>query len=73
MQEGRRCVDSSIHRVEPHHHQKDDLAQKPIAASCSATAVLAEAAHKTGSAKADFELRQISREEYDRLKALLQL
>lgn len=28
--------------------------------------MLAEAAHKTGRAKADFELREISREEYDR-------
>jgi hypothetical protein len=35
--------------------------------------VLAEAAQKTGRAKADFELREISQEEYDRLKVLLQL
>jgi hypothetical protein len=33
--------------------------------------VLAEAAHKTGRAKADFELREISREEYERLKSLI--
>jgi hypothetical protein len=29
--------------------------------------VLAEAARKTGRAKADFELREISREEYERI------
>jgi hypothetical protein len=51
----------------------NDPAKEPIAASYSAPAVLAEAVHKTGRAKADFEVRQISREEYDRIKALLQL
>jgi hypothetical protein len=30
--------------------------------------VLAEAAHKTGRAKVDLELREISREEYERRK-----
>lgn len=50
---------------------KDDPAKEPIAASYSAPGVLAEAAHKTGRAKADFELRQITRQEHDRLKALL--
>ncbi len=49
---------------------KDDPAKEPIAASYSAPGVLAEAAHKTGRAKADFELREIGREEYDRFKAL---
>jgi hypothetical protein len=33
----------------------------------------AEAAHKNGRAKADFELREISREEYERIRQLLQL
>jgi hypothetical protein len=32
--------------------------------------VLAEAAQKTGRAKADFELREISKEKYERLKRL---
>ena len=41
--------------------------------SYGAPGVLAEAAHKTGRAKADFELREIGREEYDRLKELLLL
>ena len=50
---------------------KDDPAKEPIAASYSAPGVLAEAAHKTGRAKADFELREISRDEYERLKSLL--
>ena len=52
---------------------KDNPAREPIAASYSSPGVLVEAAHKTGRAKADFELRQISREEYERLKALLRL
>jgi hypothetical protein len=39
--------------------------------SYSAPGVLAEAAHKTGRAKADFELREISKEEYERLRLLL--
>jgi hypothetical protein len=50
---------------------KDDPAKEPIVASYSAPGVLTEAAHKTGRAKADFELREISKEEYERLKALL--
>jgi hypothetical protein len=52
---------------------KDDPAKEPVAASNSAPGVLADAAHKTGRAKADFELREISREEYERFKSLLQL
>jgi hypothetical protein len=51
---------------------KDDPAKEPVAASYSAPGVLAEAAHKTGRAKADFELREISKEEYERMKSLLQ-
>jgi hypothetical protein len=51
---------------------EEDPAQEPIAASYSATGVLAQAANKTGRAKADFELREISAAEYDRLKAILQ-
>jgi hypothetical protein len=39
----------------------------------SASGVLAEAAHKTGRAKADFELREISKEEYERIRSLLLL
>jgi hypothetical protein len=45
-------------------------AKEPIAASYSAPGVLAEAAHKTGRAKADFELREISSEEYERLRRI---
>jgi hypothetical protein len=50
---------------------KDDPAKEPIATSYSSPGVLAAAAHKTGRAKADFELREIGREEYERIKALL--
>jgi len=39
----------------------------------SAPGVLAEAAHKTGRAKSDFEFREISKEEYDRIRSLLRL
>jgi hypothetical protein len=49
----------------------DDPAKEPKAISYSAPGVLAEAAHKTGRAKGDFELREIRREEYERIKALL--
>ena len=52
---------------------KDDPAKEPIATSSSAPGVLAEAAHRTGRAKADFELREIAKEEYERLRRLLQL
>src|SRR5258707_6933465 len=50
---------------------KDDPAKEPVATSHSAPGVLAEAAHKTGRAKADFELREISKEEYERIKSLI--
>jgi hypothetical protein len=49
---------------------KDDPAKEPIAASYSTPGVLPEAAYKTGRAKADFELRQIDREDYERLKSI---
>jgi hypothetical protein len=52
---------------------KDDPAKEPVATSDSSPGVLADAAHRTGRAKADFELREISKEEYDRLRSLLQL
>jgi hypothetical protein len=35
---------------------KDDPAKEPITTSSSSPGVLAQAAHKTGRAKADFEL-----------------
>jgi hypothetical protein len=50
---------------------KDDPAEEPIAASYSAPGVLAEAAHKSGRANAHFELREVSEEEYERLKSLI--
>jgi hypothetical protein len=52
---------------------KDDPAREPVATSYSAPGVLAEAVHKTGRAKSDFELREISKEECERMKAILQL
>jgi hypothetical protein len=50
---------------------KDDPAKEPVAASYSAPGVLAEATQKTGRAKADFELRESSREECKRIRSLL--
>ncbi len=50
---------------------KDDPAKEPIAVNYSAPGVLAEAAHKTGRAKTDFELVQITKEEYERLSLFL--
>jgi hypothetical protein len=50
---------------------KADPAKEPIAASYSTPGALAEAAHRTGRVKADFELREISKEEYDRIKSLI--
>jgi hypothetical protein len=50
---------------------KNDPAKEPVAASYSSPGVLAEAAHKTGRAKSDFELREITREEYERIKSIL--
>ena len=51
--------------------QDQTPAREPIPASYSAPGVLAEAAHKSGRAKADFELREISKQEYERIKSLL--
>ena len=60
-----------LHKIPQFDHYyvaclKDDPAQEPVAASYSAPGVLAEAAHKTGRAKVDFELREVSKEEYER-------
>lgn len=52
---------------------KTDPAREPIAVGESAPRALADAANKTGRPKADFELCEISRKEYDQLKSLLQL
>jgi hypothetical protein len=49
---------------------KDDPAKEPVASSYSAPGALADASRKTGRAKADFELVQISREESERIKAI---
>ena len=49
----------------------DDPAKEPLAASYNAPGVLAEAAHKIGRAKANFELEQITKQEHERLKPLL--
>jgi len=50
---------------------KSDPAKEPIAVGDSAPGTLADAAHKTGRPKADFELLEISREESEKLKRFL--
>ncbi len=65
-----------LHKIPEFDHYyvaylKDDPAKEPVATSDSSPGVLAEAAHKTGRAKADFELREISKEEYERIKSLI--
>ena len=65
-----------LHKIPEFDHYyvaylRGDPAKEPVAASYSAPGVLAEAAHKTGRAKADFELREISGEEFEILKKFL--
>jgi hypothetical protein len=50
---------------------KIDPAQEPITVGDSALGTLADPVHKTGRPKADFELREISRETCERLKSLM--
>jgi hypothetical protein len=52
---------------------RTDPAKEPIAVGDCAPRTLADASHKTGRPKSDFELRKISKEEYDQLESLLQL
>ena len=47
---------------------KSDPAKEPIVVGDSAPAALADASRKTGKPKQDFELRRISRNEYETLK-----
>jgi hypothetical protein len=54
----------------PTAYLKDDPAKEPLAASYSAPGVIAEAAHKTGRVKGDFEIREISKEEFERIYRL---
>ena len=52
-------------------HRKDDPAREPIVVEFSPVAVLAEAENRTGRPRASFEIRQISKEEYETLRKLL--
>ena len=49
---------------------KDDPAKEPIVVGDSAPAALADASRKSGRPKQDFELRRISRNDYETLKRL---
>jgi hypothetical protein len=50
---------------------KDNPAQEPIAVGQSAPGVLADASRKIGRPKSDFELLEITREQFERLKQFL--
>jgi hypothetical protein len=47
---------------------KTDPAKEPVAIGYSIPGTLADASHKTGRTKADFEVVEISREQYERIK-----
>jgi hypothetical protein len=61
------CLGQSLHKDDSLRH----AVTGEVAASYSAPGVLAEAAHKTGRAKADFELREISGEEYNKVNGFI--
>jgi hypothetical protein len=48
--------------------RKGDPAKEPIVIGDSSPAALADASRNTGRPKQDFELRRISRDEYETLK-----
>ena len=50
---------------------KDDPAKEPIAIGYSIPGIIADAAEKTGRPRTDFEVQEISRERYERLKRFL--
>jgi hypothetical protein len=50
---------------------KDDPAREPITVGASIPAVLADAAEKIGRSKSDFEVQQISKERFEKLKQFL--
>lgn len=60
-------------KFDPHSlvYLKSDPAKEPIAVGDSAAATLVDAAHKTDRLESEFELLEISREQYERLSKLL--
>lgn len=52
-------------------YSKQDPAKEPLATGESIPAIIADAAQKTGRPRADFEVEEISRERYEKLKVFL--
>jgi len=52
-------------------HIKGDAAKEPITTGESIPAVIADAAAKTGRPRSDFEVEEISRKRYEKLKQFL--
>ena len=50
---------------------KDDPAKEPIATGYSIPGILAGASEKTGRPRSDFEVQEISKERYEKLKRFL--
>ena len=50
---------------------KGDAAKEPITAGESIPAIIADAAAKTGRRRSDFEVEEISRKRYEKLKQFL--
>lgn len=50
---------------------KDDPAKEPITAGTSMPAILSDAAEKIGRPKSDFEVQEITKGRYEKLKQFL--
>jgi hypothetical protein len=49
-------------------HLKDDPSKEPIAIGYSITGIMADAAGRTGRSRNDFEVAEITRERFERLR-----
>jgi hypothetical protein len=52
-------------------YRKGDEAKEPLATGESIPAIIADAAARTGRPRTDFEVEEISRERYEKLKKFL--
>lgn len=52
-------------------HAKDDPAKEPISVGTSVPGIIAHAAQKTGRARGDFEVEEITEEQFEILKHFL--
>jgi hypothetical protein len=63
-------MDASFCEINGEAVKKADAAKEPIAVGDSAAGTLADAAHKTDRPKSEFELLEISREQYEHTNGL---